>query len=72
MMYVLLVYHQQDYRTCYRSVMNIVLVTLLHNVKKSVCMFFKSSVNKHSDYANVYLSGNHIDLVQEGKHLGIY
>ena len=29
------------------------------NAKKSVCMFFKSSGNKHCDYANVYLSGNH-------------
>ena len=41
------------------------------NVKKSVCIFFKSSVNKHCDYANVYLSGNHIDFVQEVKYLGV-
>ena len=34
-------------------------------------MFFKSSVNKHCDYANVYLSGNHIDFVQEVKYLGV-
>ena len=27
-------------------------------------MFFKSSVNKHCDYANVYLSGNHIEEVK--------
>ena len=33
-------------------------------------MFFNSSVNKHCDYANVYLSGNHIDIVQEVKYLG--
>ena len=31
----------------------------------------KSSVNKHCDYANVYLSGNHIDFVQEVKYLGV-
>ena len=41
------------------------------NVKKSVCMFLKISVNKHCDYANVYLSGNHIDFVQEVKYLGV-
>ena len=34
-------------------------------------MFFKSSTTKHCDYANVYLSGNHIDFVQEVKYLGI-
>ena len=34
-------------------------------------MFFKRSVNKHCDYANVYLSGNHIDFVQEVQYLGI-
>ena len=28
--------------------------SITFNVKKSVCMFFKSSVNKHCDYANVY------------------
>ena len=41
------------------------------NVKKSVCMFFKSSVNKQCDYANVYLSANHIDFVQKVKYLGV-
>ena len=34
-------------------------------------MFFKSSVNKHCDYANVYLSGDHIDFVQDVKYLGV-
>ena len=46
--------------------------SITFNVKKSVCMFFKSSVNKHCDYANVYLSGNHIDFVQEVKYLGVF
>ena len=45
--------------------------SITFNVKKSVCMFFKSSVNKHCDYANVYLSSNHTDFVQEGKYLGV-
>ena len=45
--------------------------SITFNVKKSVCMFFKSSVNKHCDYANVYLCGNHIDFVQEVKYLGV-
>ena len=39
--------------------------SITSNVKKSIGMFFKSSVNKHCDYANVCLSGNHIDSVQE-------
>ena len=45
--------------------------SITFNVKKSVCMLFKSSVNKHCDYANVYLSGNHIDFVQVVKYLGV-
>ena len=40
-------------------------------VKKSVCMCFKSSANKDCDYANIYLSGNHIDFLQEVKYLGV-
>ena len=28
-------------------------------------------INKHCDYANVYLSGNHTDFVQEVKYLGV-
>ena len=34
-------------------------------------MFITSSVIKHCDYANVHLSGNHIDFVQEVKYLGV-
>ena len=34
------------------------------NVKKSVCMFFKCTVNKHCDNSTVFLSGNQIDFVQ--------
>ena len=45
--------------------------SMTFNVKKSVCIIFKSSVNKYCDYANVYLSGNHIDFVQEVKYLGV-
>ena len=45
--------------------------SITSNVKKSIGMFFKSSVNKHCDYANVCLSGNHIDCVQETQYLGV-
>ena len=38
--------------------------SITFNVKKSVYMFFKSSVNKYCDYANVYLSGNYIDCAR--------
>ena len=41
------------------------------NVKKSVCMFFKCTVNKHCDKSTVFLSGNQIDFVQEVKYLGV-
>ena len=45
--------------------------SITFNVKKSVCMFFKSSVKNDCGYANVYLSGNHIDFVQKFKYLGV-
>ena len=41
------------------------------NVKKSVCMFFKCTVNKHCDSSTVFLSGNKPDIVQEVKYLGL-
>ena len=34
-------------------------------------MFFKSSSNKHCDYAYLYFSNNHIDFVQEVKYLDV-
>ena len=41
------------------------------NVKKSVCMFFKCTVNKHCDNSIVFLSGSYIDFVQDVKYLGV-
>ena len=40
-------------------------------IKKSVCMFFKCTVYKHCDNSTVFLSGNHTDIVQEVKYLGV-
>ena len=56
-----------------KSILSYLILSYLitFNVKKCVCMFFKSSVNKPCDYANVYLGGNHIDFVQEVKYLGV-
>ena len=34
-------------------------------------MFFKCTVNKHCDNSTVFLSGNHIDFVQEVKYLEV-
>ena len=34
-------------------------------------MFFECTVNKHCDNSTVFLSGNHIDFVQEVKYLGV-
>ena len=45
--------------------------SITFNVKKSVCMFFKCTVNKHCDNLTVFLSGNQIDFVQEVKYLGV-
>ena len=41
--------------------------SITFNVKKSVCMFFKCTVNKHCENSTVILSGNQIDFVQEVK-----
>ena len=35
--------------------------SMTFNVKKSVCMFFRCSMNKTCDITNVLLSGNNID-----------
>ena len=45
--------------------------SITFNVKKSVCMFFKCTVNKHCDNSTVFLSGNQINFVQEVKYLGV-
>ena len=45
--------------------------SITFNVKKSVCMFFKCTVNKHCDNSTVFLSGNQIEFVQEVKYLGV-
>ena len=45
--------------------------TITFTVKKSVCKFFKCTVNKHCDNSTVFLSGNQIDFVQEVKYLGV-
>ena len=45
--------------------------SITFNDKKSVCMFFKCTVNKHCDNSTVILSGNQIDFVQEVKYLGV-
>ena len=44
--------------------------SLTFNVRKSVCMFFKSKMNKLCDVP-VVLSGNNIDFVHETKYLGV-
>ena len=45
--------------------------SITFNVKKSVCMFFKCTVNKHCENSAVFLSGNQIDFVQEVQYLGV-
>ena len=45
--------------------------SITFNVKKSVCMFFRCSMNKTCDITNVVLSGNIIDYVHKTKYLGI-
>ena len=56
----------------HRSVIKIVLVTLLHLMSKNLyACFSKVALTKHCDHANVYLSGNHINFVTEVTHLGV-
>ena len=45
--------------------------SLTFNVRKSVCIFFKSKMNKLCDNVSVVLSGNNIDFVHETKYLGV-
>ena len=45
--------------------------SLTFNVCKSVCMFFKSKMNKLCDNVSVVLSGNNIDFGHETKYLGV-
>ena len=45
--------------------------SITFNVKKSVCMFFRCSMNKACDITNVVLSGNIIDYVHTTKYLGV-
>ena len=45
--------------------------SLTFNVRKSVCMFFKSKMNKLCNNVPVVLSGNTIDFVHETKYLGV-
>ena len=45
--------------------------SLTFNVRKSVCMFLKSKMNKLCDNVPVVLSGNNIDFVHETKYLGV-
>ena len=45
--------------------------SITFNVGKSVCMFFKSEVNKNCDNTDMFLSGKAIDFVQKTKYLGV-
>ena len=45
--------------------------SITFNVKNSVCMFFKCTVNKHCDNWTVFFSGNQVDFVQEVKYLRV-
>ena len=45
--------------------------SITFNVKKSVCMFFRCSMNNTCDITNVVLSGNTIDYVHKTKYLGV-
>ena len=45
--------------------------SITFNVSKSVCILFKSEVNKKCDDTDMFLSGKAIDFVQETKYLGV-
>ena len=72
-LYVLLVYLQQVFSNyLYNVMITVKKHSITFNVSKSVCMFFKSEVNKKCDNTELFLSGKAIDLiVQETKYLGV-
>ena len=45
---------------------------LKYNVIKSVCMYFRWALYKHSGLPNIYLGGNKIDIVDKTKYLCYY
>ena len=45
--------------------------SITFNVRKSVCMFFKSKMNKLCNNVPVVLSGNNINFVHKTKYLGV-
>ena len=45
--------------------------SIIFNVGKSICMFFKSAVNRKCDTTDLFLSTKVIDFVQETKYLGV-
>ena len=45
--------------------------SFIFNVRKSVCMFFKSKMNKLCDNVPIVLSGNTTDFAHETKYLGV-
>ena len=70
MIFVLLVYLQQVSSNSCQFVM-CAMHSITFNVKKTVCMFFRCSMNKTCDITNVVLSGNIIDYVHKTKYLGV-
>ena len=72
MIYVLLVCLQQVCTNYLYNVMNTVgKHSITFNVSKSICMFFKSAVNRKCDTTDLFLSSKAIDFVQETKYLGV-
>ena len=72
MTFVSLVYLLLVYNSYCQFVMKICASHFItFNVRKSVCMFFKSKMNKLCDNVPVVLSGNTIDFVHETKYLGV-
>ena len=45
--------------------------SITFNVSKSICMFFKSAVNRKCDTTDLFISIKAIDFVQETKYLGV-
>ena len=44
---------------------------LTFNAKKSVCLFFRSSVNKQCGLSDIFISGTICEFVNEVKYLGV-
>ena len=63
MTYVSFLFLQQVYNNAFHD--------LTFNAKKSMCMYFSTSINKHCGCPVIYLGNSICEFVKEVKYLGV-